>query len=602
MYEVDSRLCGNVRFKYHDDLPEIDPLERIGLIVAEDKAGNIIKCERDRDLELQRCNEFIKRGALVQRRGAFGFVADGDAADRFLAQVIPNLQGWEIRGQDRLHRGRPPTDITTSARVMAHDDYLELEIDATVDGRTVPIKELLKNAARGQNVMVFKDGLRARINDEWLNRYRTLSRVRRPEGSERQGARTAPRRRHGRVARRVGRAHGARRHHQGPRLARQGRRRHPGGRAARRASTPRCASTSTPASTGWCFLSNRGLGGVLADDMGLGKTVQSLTFAAAPPPEDPGVHLVVAPTRVVDNWVDECKKFVPDMPVHTHLGLDRVKSLEKLPKTGRRCSPATTSCSATSSCSADRVLDGRCSTRRRSIRTPKPRRTRAGAEVGAKRRVALVGHAGARTGSRSCGAICTSRTPACSAAARRFQEIATADRSRGRDRDGACASRVAPFVLRRMKSEVAHRAAAAHRRSVHASRVRGAERVSYDRESAQTGARRACSRLASAASRLEALLRAAPGGVSRGLVPAACAPARSAPRSSTRPRSSCFLRALEEAVADGHRRSCSRSGPSSSTLDRAARSGARGSVPAPRRPTPRPRGEWSTAFQDDGAR
>ncbi|MBA3710068.1 MAG: hypothetical protein H0W83_14760, partial [Planctomycetes bacterium] len=113
MYEVDSRLCGHVRFKYHDDLPEIDPLERIGLIVAEDKTGNIIKCERDRDLELQRCNEFIKRGALVQRRGAFGFVADGDAADRFLAQVIPNLQGWEIRGQDRLHRGRPPTDIVT---------------------------------------------------------------------------------------------------------------------------------------------------------------------------------------------------------------------------------------------------------------------------------------------------------------------------------------------------------------------------------------------------------------------------------------------------------------------------------------------------------
>ena len=24
-----------------------------------------------------------------------------DAADRFLAQVIPNLQGWEIRGQER---------------------------------------------------------------------------------------------------------------------------------------------------------------------------------------------------------------------------------------------------------------------------------------------------------------------------------------------------------------------------------------------------------------------------------------------------------------------------------------------------------------------
>ena len=70
MWEVDSRLCGKVRFKYHEDLPEIDPLERIGIIVSESSEGEILKCERDRDQEFQRCNEFIKRGALVQRRGA----------------------------------------------------------------------------------------------------------------------------------------------------------------------------------------------------------------------------------------------------------------------------------------------------------------------------------------------------------------------------------------------------------------------------------------------------------------------------------------------------------------------------------------------------
>src|SRR5690606_15299237 len=82
------------------------------------------------------------------------------------------------------------------------------------------------------------------------------------------------------------------------------------------------------------FLSNRGLGGVLADDMGLGKTLQSLAFVKHRHNEDPGVHLVIAPRSVVDNWVDECKKFVPDMPVYAHLGLDRVKTSEKLPKGG----------------------------------------------------------------------------------------------------------------------------------------------------------------------------------------------------------------------------------------------------------------------------
>ena len=82
------------------------------------------------------------------------------------------------------------------------------------------------------------------------------------------------------------------------------------------------------------FLSKRGLGGVLADDMGLGKTVQSLTFILHRHEEDPGLHLVVAPRSVVDNWLEECKKFVPDMPVHVHIGLDRIKDERKLPKKG----------------------------------------------------------------------------------------------------------------------------------------------------------------------------------------------------------------------------------------------------------------------------
>ena len=333
MFEVDSRLCGQVKFKYHEDLPEVDPLERIGMIVAEGKDGTILKCERDRDLELQRCNEFIKRGALVQRRGAFGFVADGDAADRFLAQVIPNLQGWEIRGREKLHRGRAPTDIQTSAKVTAHDEYIEIEIEAAVDGRAVPIKELLKNAARGQNVMVFKDGLRARINDEWLSRYRTLAEF--GGLKEHNGKVRIPR-------------HAAA---MAVALAESGARMEldditkdlatlaKGGADIPHVELPKGLNATLReyqhAGFNWMvFLSKRGLGGVLADDMGLGKTVQSLTFILHRHQEDPGLHLVVAPRSVVDNWLEECKKFVPDMPVHVHIGLDRIKDERKLPKKG----------------------------------------------------------------------------------------------------------------------------------------------------------------------------------------------------------------------------------------------------------------------------
>jgi superfamily II DNA or RNA helicase len=333
MYEVDSRLCGQVRFKYHDELPEVDPLERIGMIVAEAKDGTIIKCERDRDLELQRCNEFIKRGALVQRRGAFGFVADGDAADRFLAQVIPNLQGWEIRGREKLHRGRAPTDISTTAKVTAHEDYIELEIDAHVGDRLVPIKELLKNAARGQNVMVFTDGLRARINDEWLNRYRTLTEF---GGLKEVGGKVRVPRHAAAMAVALAESGASSQMDDATRdLATLAK----GGAEIPHVELPPGLNAKLRdyqhAGFNWMvFLAKRGLGGVLADDMGLGKTVQSLTWILQRHIEDPGVHLVVAPRSVVDNWMDECAKFVPDMPVHVHLGLDRVKDEKKLPKRG----------------------------------------------------------------------------------------------------------------------------------------------------------------------------------------------------------------------------------------------------------------------------
>ena len=448
MWEVDSRLCGNVKFRYHDDLPEIDPLERIGLIVAEAKDGSIMKCERDRDLEFQRCNEFIKRGALVQRRGAFGFVADGDAADRFLAQVIPNLQGWEIRGQDRLHRGRPPADIVTSAKVVAHKDYLELEIEALVDGRAVPIKELLKNAARGQNVMVFKDGLRARINDEWLNRYRTL--IEFGGLKEVNGKVRVPR--HA-AAMAVGLAESGGEmelDEQTLDLASLAK----GGASIPHVELPGGLNATLReyqhAGFEWMvFLSDRGLGGVLADDMGLGKTLQSLAFILHRHKEDPGVHLVVAPRSVVDNWVDECKKFVPDLPVHAHLGLDRVKTSEKLPKGGLLLTSYNILQRDIKLLGAIEystvILD-----EAHVIRNPEAKTTRAALKLQARRRMCLSG-----TPVQNCAEdlwpIFHFLMPGFLGRRKTLKETLQDDpEAIHRLRD-----RVAPFVLRRIKSEVA---------------------------------------------------------------------------------------------------------------------------------------------------
>ena len=59
-------------------------------------------------------------------------------------------------------------------------------------------------------------------------------------------------------------------------------------------------------------------GACLADDMGLGKTVQTLAVLLDRAPGGPA--LVVAPTSVVANWVDEARRFAPTLNVRVYTG------------------------------------------------------------------------------------------------------------------------------------------------------------------------------------------------------------------------------------------------------------------------------------------
>lgn len=56
-------------------------------------------------------------------------------------------------------------------------------------------------------------------------------------------------------------------------------------------------------------LSSLGFGGILADDMGLGKTLQVLAFVHGKKPDGP--VLVVTPSALVYNWLNEIERFIP---------------------------------------------------------------------------------------------------------------------------------------------------------------------------------------------------------------------------------------------------------------------------------------------------
>jgi superfamily II DNA or RNA helicase len=95
------------------------------------------------------------------------------------------------------------------------------------------------------------------------------------------------------------------------------------------------------------FLRENGFGGILADEMGLGKTLQTLAFlqchlkeSAQPPapgsPDSPfrtlRSALVICPTSLVFNWVQEAQKFTPGLKVLALHGPDRQSLFDRIPE------------------------------------------------------------------------------------------------------------------------------------------------------------------------------------------------------------------------------------------------------------------------------
>ncbi|MBC7567267.1 MAG: ATP-dependent helicase [Pedobacter sp.] len=80
------------------------------------------------------------------------------------------------------------------------------------------------------------------------------------------------------------------------------------------------------------FLREYNFGGCLADDMGLGKTIQTLAMLQKLKEEDEQIKthstsLIVMPTSLIYNWMNEAKKFTPKLRIHAHTGTMRDKDV-----------------------------------------------------------------------------------------------------------------------------------------------------------------------------------------------------------------------------------------------------------------------------------
>ena len=79
------------------------------------------------------------------------------------------------------------------------------------------------------------------------------------------------------------------------------------------------------------------MGGILADDMGLGKTVQIIALLKQLKAEEQGpISLVVAPTSLTYNWLEEIRRFAPEMKAQVLSGsqAQRASTLRSLSRDG----------------------------------------------------------------------------------------------------------------------------------------------------------------------------------------------------------------------------------------------------------------------------
>lgn len=194
-------------------------------------------------------------------------------------------------------------------------------------------------------------------------------------------------------------------------------------------------------------------GAVLADDMGLGKTVQALALLLRRAASGPA--LVVAPASVGMNWLREAARFAPTLRAVAYRGSGRAELLEGL---GPGDVLVTSWELMTRDADALAALD--LSTvvldEAQAIKNAGTRRARASASLGAGFTVALTGTpVENRVG--EVWSLMRTVVPGLLGSAERFrgQFVAPIEREGDRNRRGVLSRLLRPFLLRRLKSQVA---------------------------------------------------------------------------------------------------------------------------------------------------
>ncbi|MBR58893.1 MAG: hypothetical protein CMH54_12855 [Myxococcales bacterium] len=278
----------------------------------------------------------IESAELDTEMDPWNIVLSGEDALSFLAEQLPLLESdFSIYGDENLSRLRVNRgDMGTNARVSSEMDWFDLKLGFTAGEQLASASAVLKAWHKKRRFVQMQDGSYAQVPTKWLERYGMLL-------EEAEHARETLGSRLPKYLASLGAAlEDAVDNFQGDDRFEQLKNmlsypEHLDAITVPRGMKAELRDYQKQGFTWLCWLSDQGYGGCLADDMGLGKTLQALTYILREKEEGNAAGkpvLVVAPTSVVFNWQQEAKRFCPTLNLAVYQGTNRKKILDTLEK------------------------------------------------------------------------------------------------------------------------------------------------------------------------------------------------------------------------------------------------------------------------------
>jgi superfamily II DNA or RNA helicase len=262
-----------------------------------------------------------------------------EVAPRNLPGAVRELlpAGWHVEAEGKVYRLPGAFNLSVTTGI----DWFELHGEFRFDDKVAKLPELLSALKRGDNVVPLDDGTFGMLPEEWLKKYGSLVGL----GTTHNGHFRFTRCQVGLldallVSQPESTCDDLFKRCRAELMSFEGVQ--PCDPPEQFAGTLRGYQKD---GLGWIhFLEKFSFGGCLADDMGLGKTVQVLAMleerrqkqsatlceardGKGPIPRNgvPGPCLVVAPKSIVFNWIQEAKRFTPQLKVLDHTGANRLK-------------------------------------------------------------------------------------------------------------------------------------------------------------------------------------------------------------------------------------------------------------------------------------